>query len=480
MKTLFTFIQKTEYALLNYLSKIFLKDTKTGRKTKLKQFLKHRSVSVNGRVTTRFDHPVKPGDEVRIETSKARALTPASQFNLEIVYEDPDLIVINKPAGLITHQKNIDDKQPSVVDWVIEDYPKLKDVGEPFIASGYPVPRAGIVHRLDKDTSGLLLIAKNNEAFFYFKNLFQTRKIKKHYLALVHGRPKEPKGIISSPLGRIGMKRTTQMTGKKLVDGKESVTEYRSVWSSTHYAYVWTPYAYDGFEDAMQVILSDIESQNIAVRCDYVAPDDDTLEPVSPTQPEPESCPPDYPYLWSDGQCYDQPESNYLDNGCPVDYPYLWSDGQCYDQPESVLPTQPEPETTSLQTEGNGGCLIATATFGSELAPQVQFLREIRDNTVLSTASGASFMTTFNSFYYSFSPTIADLERQNPVFKETVKVAITPLLSSLSLLQYADIDSEAEMLGYGIGIILLNIGMYFIGPAFLIVRLKSKFSKIYA
>jgi len=132
------------------------------------------------------------------------------------------------------------------------------------------------------------------------------------------------------------------------------------------------------------------------------------------------------------------------------------------------------------EEEGRGGCLIATATFGSELAPQVQFLREIRDNTVLSTASGTSFMTAFNSFYYSFSPAVADLERQNPMFKETVKVAITPLLSSLSLLQYVDIDSEAEILGYGIGIILLNIGMYFVGPAFLIVGLKSKFSKIYA
>jgi hypothetical protein len=121
-----------------------------------------------------------------------------------------------------------------------------------------------------------------------------------------------------------------------------------------------------------------------------------------------------------------------------------------------------------------GGCLIATATYGSELAPQVQFLREIRDNTVLSTVSGTSFMTAFNAFYYSFSPAVADLERQNPAFKETVKVAITPLLSSLSLLQYVDIDSEAEMLGYGIGIILLNIGMYFVAPALIVFKIKNR------
>ena len=130
-------------------------------------------------------------------------------------------------------------------------------------------------------------------------------------------------------------------------------------------------------------------------------------------------------------------------------------------------------EVSAEQPKSSGGCLIATATFGSELAPQVQFLREIRDNTVLSTTSGTSFMTAFNSFYYSFSPTIADLERQNPMFKETVKVAIIPLLSSLSLLQYVDIDSETEMLGYGIGILLLNIGMYFVAPALIIFKLKN-------
>ena len=132
--------------------------------------------------------------------------------------------------------------------------------------------------------------------------------------------------------------------------------------------------------------------------------------------------------------------------------------------------------TTSVSTE-KGGCLIATATFGSELAPQVQFLREIRDNTVLSTTSGTSFMSAFNAFYYSFSPSIADLERQNPVFKETIKITITPLLSSLSLLQYVDIDSEAEMLGYGIGIILLNVGMYFIAPLIVISKIKEKINK---
>ena len=130
------------------------------------------------------------------------------------------------------------------------------------------------------------------------------------------------------------------------------------------------------------------------------------------------------------------------------------------------------PENNQQPVNGeNGGCLIATATFGSELAPQVQQLRELRDNTVLQTSSGIAFMTTFNQFYYSFSPTIADFEREQPIFKEVMKVTLTPMLSSLSLLNHVDIDSEEEMLGYGISIVLLNIGMYVGIPVFGILKL---------
>ena len=107
------------------------------------------------------------------------------------------------------------------------------------------------------------------------------------------------------------------------------------------------------------------------------------------------------------------------------------------------------------------------------MAPQIQLLREIRDNTVLQTESGNTFMTGFNQFYYLFSPIVADYERENPVFKETVKLVLTPLLTTLVLLQYTDINSESEMLGYGIGIILLNIGMYFVAPAVVIMKVRS-------
>jgi hypothetical protein len=129
-------------------------------------------------------------------------------------------------------------------------------------------------------------------------------------------------------------------------------------------------------------------------------------------------------------------------------------------------------ESTVPQINGEkGGCLIATATYGSEMAPQVQQLRELRDNTILKTSSGMAFMTSFNQFYYSFSPIIADFEREQPIFKEVMKIALTPMLSSLDLLNQVDIDSEEEMLGYGISIVLLNIGMYTGIPLFGILKL---------
>lgn len=135
---------------------------------------------------------------------------------------------------------------------------------------------------------------------------------------------------------------------------------------------------------------------------------------------------------------------------------------------------QPDTQTTETKTSTNdngGGCLIATATYGSELAPQVQQLRELRDNTLLKTESGKSFMTSFNEFYYSFSPAIADFERENPIFKEGVRITLIPLLFSLSILNYVDVNSEQDVLVYGISLILLNIGMYVGIPAFAILRL---------
>ena len=128
---------------------------------------------------------------------------------------------------------------------------------------------------------------------------------------------------------------------------------------------------------------------------------------------------------------------------------------------------------TQESEEKGGGCLIATATYGTELAPQVQLLREIRDNQLLNTELGSAFMGTFNDIYYTFSPTIADYERENPYLKEAVKLAITPMITSLSLMENA--NSESEVLGLGLSIIALNLAMYIGMPAIFLISIKKKF-----
>ena len=134
-----------------------------------------------------------------------------------------------------------------------------------------------------------------------------------------------------------------------------------------------------------------------------------------------------------------------------------------------IYPASPPIENSS----GNGGgCLIATAAYGSELSPQVQMLREIRDNQLMNTESGSAFMSGFNELYYSFSPTIADMERQSPMFKEVIKVGLTPMLSSLSLMENA--NSESEVISLGLSVIALNLGMYLGVPAVVVIGIRKR------
>ena len=125
----------------------------------------------------------------------------------------------------------------------------------------------------------------------------------------------------------------------------------------------------------------------------------------------------------------------------------------------------------SQNNSSGGGCLIATATYGSEMAVEVQQLRELRDNQLMNTESGTQFMGMFNDVYYSFSPIIADYERENPLFKEAVKIAITPLISTLSLMENA--ESESEVLSIGISVIMLNLGMYLGVPAIVVIGVRK-------
>ena len=138
-----------------------------------------------------------------------------------IIYEESDFLVINKPAGLIVHP--VKDGEESVVSWLLKNYPEVATVGDD------PENRAGIVHRLDRDTSGVMIIPRTQEAFLFFKNLFQTKTVHKTYIALVYGAPKELKGVIDKPIGLNSgtVKRTVHVKNAKMV--KDAVTDYEVI-----------------------------------------------------------------------------------------------------------------------------------------------------------------------------------------------------------------------------------------------------------
>ena len=143
------------------------------------------------------------------------------------------------------------------------------------------------------------------------------------------------------------------------------------------------------------------------------------------------------------------------------------------EEPVVVEEVVEEPVVATQESEEEGGgCLIATAAYGSELAPQVQLLREIRDNQLMNTESGSAFMSSFNEAYYSFSPYIADMERESPIFKEIVKAGLTPMLSTLAIMENA--ESESEVLGLGLSVIALNLGMYIAAPALIAMKVNQQ------
>ncbi|NQV93176.1 RluA family pseudouridine synthase [Candidatus Kaiserbacteria bacterium] len=137
-------------------------------------------------------------------------------MDIPILYEDNDVVVINKPAGLIVHFDGRN-QEPSVVDWVLEKYPEVKEVGEDGMSpQGVYIPRPGIVHRLDRTTSGVMIIVKSQVAHAFIKQQFQARTLGKQYVALVYGHPKADKGLIDMEIGRTKKKprKWSAMRGK--------------------------------------------------------------------------------------------------------------------------------------------------------------------------------------------------------------------------------------------------------------------------
>ncbi len=167
-------------------------------------------------------------------------------MNIPILYEDKNYIIINKPAGLVVHPDGRT-TEPTVVDWVLEKYPEMKDVGEPLVISSQKdknqvekvIYRPGIVHRIDRDTSGVLAIAKNQDAFLFLKDQFQRREVEKTYNAFVYGEMDEDEGVVNRPIGRSrnDFRLWSAQRGAR-GEMRDAVTHYKAIARGNGYTFV--------------------------------------------------------------------------------------------------------------------------------------------------------------------------------------------------------------------------------------------------
>lgn len=210
------------------LDKYLKKEIKDISRQKIIYCIKDGKIRIEGKNQIKPSHILKGGEKILLEisdflnlTGKSFLIKPQSIFpEPKILYENEDFLVINKPAGIIVHPtlNNIDN--PSIASWFLQRYPFVSDVGGDKL-------RPGIVHRLDKETSGVLILAKNNLVFDYIKNLFKERKIKKKYITLVRGEIKKQQGIIDLPLIRSKKSPIKRKVVIKKNKGKSALTNYK-------------------------------------------------------------------------------------------------------------------------------------------------------------------------------------------------------------------------------------------------------------
>ncbi len=202
-----------------------LTEIMTITRSQIQKYLKAGEITLNGK-PCKVHEFLEMGDV--ISYPKISATTRAKKQiapELEVLFEDDDLIVVNKPAGLIVHRSNDADPRPNVADILLKSHPKMKKVGDVSIIPGKKNVRPGIVHRIDKDVSGVMVVAKTQAMFENLKEQFQKRTVQKNYLALVYGTlPKEHDTITFAISRSKRQGRMVARTGDQV--GKEALTDY--------------------------------------------------------------------------------------------------------------------------------------------------------------------------------------------------------------------------------------------------------------
>ena len=189
-------------------------------RSRLQGLIRDGFVSVDGETVTKTGRDLEHGErvDIRIPSPVPSGLV-AEHIHLDIVFENEDLLVVNKPAGMVVHPSPGHDSG-TLVHAALGHVPDLKGIGGE--------ERPGIVHRLDKETSGLIVIAKNEQAHRWLQDQFRTRTVEKIYLALVDGKPPTPSGRVEAPIGRNNTQRKL-MAVVPLEKGREAVSEYRTL-----------------------------------------------------------------------------------------------------------------------------------------------------------------------------------------------------------------------------------------------------------
>ncbi len=217
------------------LDKYLKKEMNNVSREKIIHSIKEGKIKIEGKTKIKPSLILKGGEKILFEiagfitsTKELPSIRPQSIFpEPKILYEDKDLLIIDKPAGIIVHPTVNNINNPSIASWFLQKNPFVSNVGDPSTSSGQENLRPGIVHRLDKETSGTLILAKNNFIFNYLKNLFKTRKVKKKYIALVKGEIKKQEGIINLPLIRSKKSPIKRKVVIKKDKGKIALTKYK-------------------------------------------------------------------------------------------------------------------------------------------------------------------------------------------------------------------------------------------------------------
>jgi len=201
------------------IDKYLMNFVENATRTKIQTAAKNGSIKVNGLVV-KSNYKVKPQDDIRVlfEYPPHENLLVAENIDLDIVYEDDDLVVVNKPAGMVVHpgHGNYSGTLINALIYHFENLPKNSS------------NRPGLVHRLDKDTSGLLVIAKNDESMVHLSNQFAEKTSKREYIAMVWGNVKDDRGKIDNYIGRNPKNRLQNIVldDDKIENGKRAITNY--------------------------------------------------------------------------------------------------------------------------------------------------------------------------------------------------------------------------------------------------------------